>query len=71
MITTTDGQSNPIVWNVGNHLYGWDVETGNVVFDGGAAATAIGIAPRRYTTAIAAKGRIYIASDDKVYAFKP
>ena len=72
IVTTTDGTSEAIVWVVGaegnNLLQGFDGDTGDTIFGGGASPIA---GARRYTTPIAAKGRIFVAADDAVVAFKP
>ena len=34
MITTSDGTNDAIVWEVGNHLNGWNVSTGQQVYTG-------------------------------------
>jgi hypothetical protein len=73
IITTTDDRgSEAIVWTAGaagtNKLHAWDATTGAVVFNGGADSFA---AVRQLTSPIAVKGRIIIAGDNKVYAFKP
>jgi hypothetical protein len=73
IITTTDDRgSEAIVWTAGaagtNKLHAWDAVTGAVVFNGGADTfTAV----RQLTSPIAVKGRIIIAGDNKVYAFRP
>ena len=73
-VTSTDGTNNMIVWVVGadvggdQRLHGFDGETGNVVFAGGGPNELMAGA-RRFNTGIAARGRIYIANDNKVYAF--
>jgi hypothetical protein len=72
MVTTTDGHANAIVWVVGadgdDLLKGFDGDSGAVIFDGGGAAIP---KFRRYNTPIAAKGRIFVAADDALVAFKP
>jgi len=73
IITTTDEQgSNAILWTAGaaetNRLHAWDAVTGAVVFNGGVDTFA---AVRALTSPIAVKGRIIVAGDNKVYAFKP
>jgi hypothetical protein len=77
-VTTTDGSDNPIVWVVGTagwgvegdqQLHGYDGETGAVVFDGGGSNELIPGTHAYSTTGIVARGRIYIAGDNKVYAF--
>lgn len=72
MVTTSDGRSDAIVWAVGaessNRLFGFDGDTGQVVYGGGGSAEAMANV-RRFSTPIAAKGRIFVASDTAVYAF--
>jgi len=68
MVTTTDGRSESIVWVVGaewdNLLYGFNGDTGEpIAVTDGAADVA------RYTVPMAAKGRIYVAGADSLYAF--
>ena len=71
-VTSTDGTSNPIVWAYGHgtnqRLFGYNGETGAVIFAGGGANDTIS-GTRTFNTGIAARGRIYIAGDNKVYAF--
>lgn len=73
IITTTDDRgSEAIVWTAGaagtNKLHAWDAATGAVVFNGGVDTFA---AVRQFISPIAVKGRIIVAGDNKVYAFKP
>jgi hypothetical protein len=72
MVTTTDGQSDAIVWVVGAEsnqlLEGFDGDTGAVIFDGG--NSPIG-SVSRFSTPIAAKGRIFVAAAGTVVAFTP
>ncbi len=72
VITTTDGQANPIVWIVGaedsNRLRGFRADTGAVVFAGGGAAEAMSEV-RRFQTPIVVGHRIYVAADRGLYAF--
>jgi hypothetical protein len=72
--TSTDGRANAIVWSVGaegdNRLRGFDGDTGQVVFAGGGSLEAMGNV-RRFQTPIVAKGRIFVAADNRIYAFKP
>ncbi len=70
IITTTDGTSNPIVWVTGangdNELHGFNALTGATVFNGaGTAMTGL----HRYGTLIASDHRLYVAADNKVYAY--
>jgi hypothetical protein len=78
-VTSTNGTSNMIVWVVGtdgegqhlgdHRLHGYDGDTGAVVYDGGGANEVIEGTHSYSTTGIAARGRIYVAGDNKVYAF--
>lgn len=72
-VTSTDGTSDPIVWTYGHgtnqRLFGYNGETGALVFAGGGANDTIS-GGRTFNTGIAARGRIYIAGDNKVYAFQ-
>ncbi len=71
IVTTTDGQSNFIVWLVGlegnNLLQGYDGDTGATVYYG----TDVLAGSRRYSSPIAAKGRIFVSGDDMLVAFTP
>ena len=73
-VTSTDGTSNMVVWLVGadaggdQRLHGFDGETGSVVFAGG-GPNELMQGTHRFNAGIAARGRIYIANDNKVYAF--
>jgi outer membrane protein assembly factor BamB len=73
-VTSTDGASNMIVWLVGadvggdQRLHGFDGETGAVVYGGG-GPNELMEGTHRFNAGIAARGRIYIANDNKVYAF--
>ncbi len=72
-VTSTDGTNNVIVWAVGsitdNRLRGYNGDTGAVVFNGGGANDVMA-GTRNFNTGIAARGRIYYATDNKVYAFQ-
>ena len=71
-VTSTDGTNNVIVWAVGaegdQRLQGFDGDTGAVIFSGG-GSNELMTGTRRFNTGIAARGRIYIANDNRVYAF--
>ncbi len=71
-VTSTDGTNNVIVWVIGSEgdqrLHGYDGDTGNVVYSGG-GANELMTGTRRFNTGIVARGRIYLANDNKVYAF--
>jgi hypothetical protein len=77
-VTSTDGNNNMIVWVVGTEdhqtggdqrLHGYDGNTGAVVYDGGGPNELMAGTHYYSTTGIVARGRIYVAGDDKVYAF--
>jgi hypothetical protein len=79
-VTSTDGTNNMIVWVVGTkptlvtggdqRLHGYDGETGAVVYDGGGPSGLMAGTHNYSTTGIVARGRIYIAGDNRVYAFE-
>jgi hypothetical protein len=68
IVTTTDGDSNPIVWVVGaegdNRLHGFRGDTGAALFT---SEPLTGL--RHFQTLIAADGRLYVGADGKLYAF--
>ncbi len=72
-VTTTDGTNNAIVWVVGaqgdHRLHGYNGDTGAVVYAGG-GANELMVGDRKWNTGIAARGSIYVANDNKVYAFR-
>src|SRR5438874_4338860 len=72
-VTTTDGTNNVIVWVAGvqgdQRLHGYDGDTGAVIYAGG-GTNELMTGTRQWNTGIAARGRIYFAADNKVYAFK-
>jgi hypothetical protein len=77
-VTSTDGNNNMIVWVVGTEdhqtggdqrLHGYDGGTGAVVYSGGGPNELMTGTHYYSTTGIAARGRIYVAGDNKVYAF--
>ena len=77
-VTSTDGNNNMIVWVVGTEdhqtggdqrLHGYDGDTGAVVYGGGGPNELMAGTHYYSTTGIAARGRIYVAGDNKVYAF--
>jgi hypothetical protein len=71
-VSSTDGTNNVVVWGIGSEgnqrLYGFDGDTGTNVFKGGGSNDLMA-ATRRFNTGIVARGRIYLANDNKVYAF--
>jgi hypothetical protein len=77
-VTSTDGTNNMIVWVVGTEdhltagdqrLHGYDGDTGAVIYGGGGPNEVMAGTHYYSTTGIAARGRIYVAGDNKVYAF--
>ena len=73
-VTSTDGTNNMIVWSVGTggdqRLHGYDGDTGAVVYSGGGPNDVIGGTHSYSTTGIVARGRIYLAGDNRVYLFR-
>jgi len=72
-VTSTDGTNNMIVWGIGTEgdqrLHALDGVTGEEIFNGG-GANELMAGTHRFCTGIAARGRIFVATDNKVYAFK-
>jgi hypothetical protein len=77
-VTSTDGTNNMIVWVVGTEdhltagdqrLHGYDGNTGAVVYDGGGPNEVMAGTHYYSTTGIVARGRVYVAGDNKVFAF--
>jgi hypothetical protein len=72
IVTTTDGRSEPVVWTVGsegtNRLHAFNGGTGEVLFAGGGQDEQMSLV-RRFQTPIAVNGRIFVAADDRLYAF--
>jgi hypothetical protein len=72
-VTMTDSTNNAIVWVVGaqgdNRLHGYNGDTGAVVYAGG-GANELMTGTRKWNSGIAARGSIYVANDNKVYAFR-
>jgi hypothetical protein len=73
-VTTTDGTNNAIVWVVGSEsggdqrLHGYNGNTGAVIYAGGGPNELMAYT-RKWNTGIVARGRIYFAASNKVYAF--
>jgi hypothetical protein len=72
IVTTTDGKAEAIVWQIATggtaRLRGFDGDTGAVVFNGGTNTDQMG-SVQGFQTAIAARGRIFVAGNAAVYAF--
>lgn len=61
--TTTDGKSDFVVWDAGACLYGFDAETGAVLYDGCAApGDALPDAMHYFNAPIATGGRVVVAT---------
>jgi hypothetical protein len=69
MVTTTDGTSDPIVWNAGNRLYGWNGDTGAIIVDG--TMTEMASTIQGWNTPINAKGRMVVGVNGQLYVFTP
>lgn len=71
-VTSTDGTNNMIVWGIGaesdQRLHSFDGDTGSNVFTGGGASELM-FGTHRFSTAIAARGHIYVGADNKIYKF--
>jgi hypothetical protein len=70
-VTSSDGTNDVIVWAAGSdqRLRGYNGDNGAVIYAGGGANDLMA-GTRSFNTGIAARGRIYYATDNKVYAFK-
>ncbi|MEP7014005.1 MAG: dockerin type I domain-containing protein [Verrucomicrobiota bacterium] len=72
-VTTTNGTDNFIVWSAGaggsQRLNGYNADTGGEIFSGG-GANELMTGLIKWNTGIAARGRIYYAANNKVYAFR-
>jgi hypothetical protein len=68
MVTTTDGHADAVVWSLGAGLRGFDGDTGATIFNGGGAGNGIS-GFSNWITPIAARGRIYVATNSNVHAF--
>jgi len=70
-VTTTDGTNNAIVWVVqgDQRLHGYNGDTGAVVYAGG-GTNELMTGTRKWNTGIVARASIYVANDNRVYAFR-
>jgi outer membrane protein assembly factor BamB len=72
VVTTTDGHSNPIVWILGaegdDRLHGFRGDTGEVLFAGGGPGDAM-TGLHHFQDLLPAGGRLYVAADNRLYAF--
>jgi hypothetical protein len=72
IVTTTDGTAYPIVWAVGaegdDRLHAFRGDTGEEIhLSSGAASRMPGL--RHFATILVAAGRMYIAGDNRIFAF--
>lgn len=71
IVTTSDAQSDPIVWITGaqgdNRLHAFRGDTGEELFGGNQSPELQGL--RRFGTILAAGHHLYVAADGRVYAF--
>jgi hypothetical protein len=78
IITTSDGTNDAMVWTAGatirndgvnndNQLHAWDLATGTAVNTASDTFASV----RHFTTPIVVHGRIFVAGDTKLYAYKP
>jgi hypothetical protein len=71
IVTTSDEDSDPIVWMVGaegdNRLHGFKGDTGEPLLPGGADPAMTGL--HHFQTLIATRDRLYVGADGRVYAF--
>lgn len=70
IVTTTDGRSDPIVWDLGaegdNRLHAFKGDTGEALFSGpDQGLTGL----RHFQTLIATQDRLYVGADGTIYAF--
>ena len=71
IVTTTDGEADPIVWDIGpSRLYGYDGVTGQALFDGGGPGDAMSPV-HHLQTPIVARNRIVVGANDQLFAFTP
>jgi hypothetical protein len=72
-VTSTDGTNNVIVWVAGGggdqRLHAYNGDTGAVIYPGG-GPTEMMAGTRKWNSGIVARGSIYVANDNKVYAFR-
>jgi hypothetical protein len=71
IVTTSDGRADPIVWMVGaegdDRLHGFRGDTGEPLAAGDAAVRMTGL--QHFQTLIAARDRLYVTAEGRVYAF--
>jgi hypothetical protein len=69
-VSSTDGQSNFIVWGLaGNRLHAFDGDTGAAIFNGGGAMdTTAGVG--RFQSPMIAKGYVYVGANGQLGRFR-
>ena len=69
IVTTTDGTADAIVWVPGaegdNRLHGFNALNGQVVYSGSDTMSGL----HHFQTILATSNRLYVAGDNKIYAF--
>jgi hypothetical protein len=69
IVTTTDGQSNPIIWILGadgdNRLHGFRGDNGAKLYS--SRAQLVGL--QHFQTLIATRDRLYVGAAGRLYAF--
>ena len=72
-VVTTSPSGDVIVWDANTRLYGYDADTGAVVFAGGGSADQMESAMHYYNSVIDAGGRIAVATSNPghLYLFHP
>jgi hypothetical protein len=74
IVTSPDGKSGFVVWGIGSEgdelLHAYDGLTGSSISIGAAGGQSLG-STARYNSPIAAKGRIFVASSNRLFAFSP
>ncbi len=72
--TSSDGTADAMVWSLGatgdNLLHGFRGDTGTVLFAGGGPGDAM-TGLRKFSTILAAEGRLFVAGQNQLYAFSP
>ena len=70
-IATSDGNGKAILWDAADKLYGYDGDTGEKIFAGGAPTDALGATMQYFNSPIAANGKFAVATKGKLVLFKP
>jgi hypothetical protein len=71
-MVTKAGNGDVVVWNANGRLYGYDGDTGAIVFGGGTASDAMASAMQFMNTPIGAgNNRIAVATPGHLYVFHP